>query len=81
MAVQPGINPKIAETQGGAQPPAYNGRGSCYMEFGSDRVGRVDVDFFTGPSPTGTFQEASRTLVGEKMDFGSSRRKRWFGLK
>ena len=70
----------IAELQGGEQPSAYAGAGSCYIEFGLDRVGRVDVDFLSGPSPTGSFIEPSVALVGEKQHFGSSRRARWFGL-
>jgi sulfide:quinone oxidoreductase len=70
----------IAELQGGAQPSAYNGAGSCYVEYGAGLVGRVDVDFFSGPSPTGSFIEPSGALVGEKQRFGSSRRARWFGL-
>jgi sulfide:quinone oxidoreductase len=70
----------IAELQGGAQPSAYAGAGSCYIEYGAGLVGRVDVDFFSGPSPTGSFSEPSLALVGEKEHFGSSRRTRWFGL-
>jgi len=70
----------IAELQGGEQPSAYAGAGSCYVEFGGDRVGRVDVDFLSGPSPTGNFVEPSVALVSEKQHFGSSRRARWFGL-
>ena len=70
----------IADVQGGEQPPAYKGDGTCYIEFGADRVGRVDVDFLSGPSPTGNFFEPSVDLVGEKNEFGSSRRARWFGL-
>ena len=70
----------IAEIQGGELPTAYTGAGSCYVEFGIDRVGRVDVDFLSGPSPTGSFIEPSVALVGEKQHFGSSRRARWFGL-
>jgi sulfide:quinone oxidoreductase len=70
----------IADVQGGDQPPAYTGAGSCYVEFGGDRVGRVDVDFLSGPSPTGIFIEPSAALVAEKQYFGSSRRSRWFGL-
>ena len=69
----------IAEWQGGSAPGPYDGRGSCYIEFGAGRVGRVDVDFFSEPSPTGVFQEPSSTLVREKEHFGSSRRARWFG--
>ena len=71
----------LAEMQGGEPPSAYAGAGSCYVEFGEGRVGRVDVDFLSGPAPTGSFIEPSVALVGEKQRFGSSRRARWFGLQ
>ncbi|MGH2458827.1 MAG: NAD(P)/FAD-dependent oxidoreductase [Chloroflexota bacterium] len=71
----------IAELGGGTPPAAYDGAGSCYVEFGSGHVGRVDVDFLTGPSPTGTFEDPSVALHQEKQDFGASRRARWFGLQ
>lgn len=70
----------VAEVLGGEEVPAYTGTGSCYVEFGVDRVGRIDVDFLSGPSPTGSFVEPSIALAGEKQHFGSSRRARWFGL-
>ena len=70
----------IAELREGEEPAGYDGRGSCYIQFGMDSVGRVDVDFFSGPSPTGTFVEPSAALTLEKAEFGSSRRARWFGL-
>ena len=70
----------IAEVRGGEQPSPYGGAGSCYIEFGGDRVGRVDVAFLPGASPTGSFVEPSVALAGEKEDFGSSREARWFGL-
>lgn len=69
----------IAQLRGGPSPEAYKGRGSCYVEFGHDLVGRVDVDFLSGPKPTGTFQAPSEALVAEKARFGSSRIERWFG--
>ena len=71
----------LAEMRGAAQPARYGGTGSCYIEFGGGRVGRVDVDFLSGPKPTGTFQEPSGALVAEKGEFGSSRRSRWFGAQ
>jgi len=71
----------IAEFKEGEQPKGYNGAGSCYVEFGGDRVGRVDVDFFSGPKPTGSYVEPSEALVKEKEQFGSVRRARWFGKK
>ena len=70
----------IASVRGGEQPGAYDGLGSCYVEFGAGLVGRVDVDFLSGPKPTGTFNEPSDALVIEKHHFGSSRKARWFGL-
>ena len=69
----------IARLRDWDEPGAYDGLGSCYIEFGGGRVGRVDVDFLSGPKPTGTFHEPSAALVIEKHDFGSSRRARWFG--
>jgi sulfide:quinone oxidoreductase len=70
----------IAQLQGGEQPPAYDGAGSCYIEFGGGRVGRIDVNFLSGPAPTGSYGGSSVALVAEKVLFGSSRRTRWFGL-
>jgi sulfide:quinone oxidoreductase len=70
----------IADLQGGEQPAAYTGMGSCYVEFGAGRVARVDVDFLSGPAPTGSFMDPSVALAEEKKAFGSSRRARWFGL-
>jgi sulfide:quinone oxidoreductase len=71
----------IAGLRGGPRPEPYGGAGSCYVEFGSGRVGRIDVDFFSGPKPTGSFREPSAALVAEKEHFGSSRRARWFGRR
>ncbi len=69
----------IARVRGGDDPNGYGGRGSCYIEFGTGRVGRVDVDFLSGPRPTGTYHAPSKELVAEKVEFGASRRARWFG--
>ncbi|HXK32635.1 MAG TPA: FAD-dependent oxidoreductase [Dehalococcoidia bacterium] len=70
----------IAEVRGRDGPGAYNGAGACYIEWGGGNVGRVDVDFFSGPSPAGRLVDASPALVTEKHEFGASRRRRWFGL-
>jgi len=69
----------VATIRGDEQPEPYDGRGSCYIEFGQGLVGRVDVDFYSGPKPTGVFNEPSDALVRDKEHFGSSRRARWFG--
>ena len=69
----------IARLGRGQPPGPHEGKGSCYIEFGAGRVARVDIDFLSGPKPTGTFQAPSTALRAEKAHFGSSRRARWFG--
>jgi sulfide:quinone oxidoreductase len=63
----------------GSPRGCYDGRGSCYIEFGGGRVGRVGIDFLSGPTKTGSFTAPSAALRAEKEQFGSSRRARWFG--
>jgi len=69
----------IAEFEAGQQPEPFKGAGTCYIEFGNDRVGKVDVDFFSGPAPYGSYTAASAELVAEKHQFAKSREARWFG--
>jgi len=63
----------------GGEFGTYSGTGSCYIEFGAGLIGRVDIDFFSEPEPTGTYHEPSAALRAEKEQFGSIRRARWFG--
>jgi sulfide:quinone oxidoreductase len=69
----------VAAIRGGASPDGYKGQGICYVEFGHNEVGKVEVDFLSGPKPVGTFEPPSAALVAEKAEFGSSRLERWFG--
>jgi sulfide:quinone oxidoreductase len=55
----------------------YGGRGICYLEFGRDQVALVDVTFF-GDQRTGSLRGPSEEFAAEKVEFGSSRIKRWF---
>jgi sulfide:quinone oxidoreductase len=70
----------VSRIRGKGQGSLYAGAGTCYIEFGAGRIGRVDVDFFSGPKPTGTYHEPSVALREDKERFGASRRARWFGL-
>lgn len=69
----------ISQLRGGPLPEAYKGDGFCYVEFGSGEVGKVHVNFLSGPKPVGAFHGASEALVAEKAQFGLSRLQRWFG--
>lgn len=62
---------------GEARP--YDGRGVCYIEFGGGRVGKVEMDFFSGPHPKGVFHEPTLELRADKQRFATSRLARWFG--
>lgn len=70
----------VAELRAGGEPGYHTGQGACYIEFGGDRIGRVDIDFLSGPEKTGTFNAPSAAFRSEKDEFGASRRARWFGL-
>jgi sulfide:quinone oxidoreductase len=70
----------IAKSRSGAVTREYDGFGTCYIEFGGGRIGKVEVDFFSGPKPTGTYYEPCVGLRVDEEQFGSSRRARWFGM-
>ena len=70
----------IARIRNAGNAKEYDGFGTCYIEFGGGRIGKVQVDFFSGPTPTGTYYEPSVELRADKKEFGASRRARWFGM-
>jgi sulfide:quinone oxidoreductase len=69
----------IAQHRRDSTASTYDGKGICYIEFGHDRVARVEVTFRTGESPNGQFDEPSSLLAADKSEFGTSRIRRWFG--
>jgi sulfide:quinone oxidoreductase len=71
----------IAQLRNEQQTAKNPGAGSCYIEFGANRIARVDVDFFSGPKPTGVFHQPSEELRADKKQFGATRRARWFGQR
>ena len=68
----------IASTHG-TDGDTYDGRGTCYVEFGGGTVGRVDVTFRNGVAPAGSFDAPSVAWTADKEEFGTSRIARWFG--
>ena len=69
----------IARIRASGTAKPYDGAGSCFIEFGDGNVGRVDVDFLTGPSVVAPFSEPSEQGAAEKAEFAASRRRWWFG--
>jgi sulfide:quinone oxidoreductase len=69
----------VARVRGAAVGAAYDGHGTCYLEFGDGRVGKVDVTFLSGQAPTGELEGPSHALAADKSAFGTDRVRRWFG--
>ena len=67
-----------ARLRGEAAAAGYGGQGMCYLEFGDGRVGRVDVTFLAGAAPTGGLDGPTEALAADKVEFGTSRIRRWF---
>jgi sulfide:quinone oxidoreductase len=69
----------VARVRGEGEGSPNTGKGSCYFEFGAGRIASVDIDFLSGPKPTGVFHPPTAEQRALKEHFGSSRRARWFG--
>jgi sulfide:quinone oxidoreductase len=69
----------VARHRGASPASGYDGRGICYLEFGHDRVAKVDVTFRVGQPPFGTWDGPSVESAADKAEFGTSRIRRWFG--
>jgi sulfide:quinone oxidoreductase len=69
----------VARLRGETLDRRYEGEGSCYLEFGSGRVAKVEANFLGGPSPMATVVGPTEEFAAEKTEFARSRRKRWFG--
>jgi len=67
----------ITEITGTGESEPFDGKGSCYFEFGDGLVGRMDADFFPGTQPTASFAGPSLLVAQEKEEFATIRRKRW----
>ncbi len=68
----------VARARGDAATAHYDGRGTCYLEFGGGEVARVTVSFLAGAPPVGELEGPSWAIAEDKADFGVSRVRRWF---
>jgi sulfide:quinone oxidoreductase len=68
-----------ARLRGDVLHRSYDGAGTCYIELGGGKVGRVEANFFGGPTPTALLVGPSRELAADKAAFAATRQERWFG--
>jgi sulfide:quinone oxidoreductase len=71
----------IQQMRAGEAPPPYAGIATCYIEMGGTKVARFEANFLSGPTPFGTFTDGSEEIAASKVEFGATRRKRWFDLE
>jgi sulfide:quinone oxidoreductase len=71
----------IARIKGGPAPAPFAGEITCYVEMGNQTIGKVDVNFLSGPAPVARFTPPSLEGAEEKRRFAATRRERWFGIK
>lgn len=69
----------VARARGAVSGTTYDGHGLCYLEFGDQRVAKVDVTFLSGQAPVGAMEGPSVDLARDKAVFGRDRIRRWFG--
>ena len=68
----------ISRLRGTPGAVTYDGQGTCYLEFGQNLVGRVNVTFLPGQVPFGDLEGPSELIAAGKADFGTNRIQRWF---
>jgi sulfide:quinone oxidoreductase len=68
-----------AAVRGSASPPAFDGRGFCFMETGKKSAALIQGDFFAQPEPVVELQEPSQDYAEAKHRFEAERLERWFG--
>ena len=71
----------ISRLRGTPGAVTYDGRGTCYLEFGRNLVGRINITFPPGQAPFGDLDGPSELLAADKADFAASRIQRWFGRR
>jgi sulfide:quinone oxidoreductase len=69
----------VHQIKGGTPPAPFAGEVICYVEMGDDTIGRVNVNFLSGPAPTAVYTPPSLEGAEEKRRFAATRRARWFG--
>ena len=69
----------LEQFAGGPAPRPFLGEITCFIEMGDDLIGKVNVNFLGGPSPTARYLPPSAEAAADKAEFGATRRARWFG--
>ena len=64
--------------QKGKKTYNYKAIGSCYIEFGSGEVAKINTNFLGGPEPQITLEGPSIEFRTDKENFEKERIEKWF---
>jgi sulfide:quinone oxidoreductase len=68
----------LQRVRGSGPSGHFDGKGTCFLEFGGGRVAKVEANFLGGPSPDVRFIGPSKEFRADKDLFKSKRLNRWF---
>jgi sulfide:quinone oxidoreductase len=68
----------INKIQKGKKTYRYEATGSCYLEFGSGEVAKIDTNFLGSSEPQVTLEGPSTEFRTDKENFEKERIKKWF---
>jgi sulfide:quinone oxidoreductase len=68
-----------ATVRGQAQPAGFDGRGSCFVEFGAGQAALVEGNFFAEPEPEVSLREPAPEHARARRGFEAERLEGWFG--
>ncbi|UCH66581.1 MAG: FAD-dependent oxidoreductase [Ignavibacterium sp.] len=71
-------NDIVNKIQKGEKNYSYEATGSCYLEFGSGEVSKINTNFLGGTEPQITLEGPSIDFRNDKENFEKERIKKWF---
>ena len=74
LAVAKSIVSKIQSKEG---IELFDGKGGCFIESGRDTASLIEVDMFSGPSPSANLTESTSEHLDEKIQFEKDRFSKW----
>jgi sulfide:quinone oxidoreductase len=69
----------VADVRHGPPPPAFDGRGYCFIETGAETAALVEGEFFATPEPKVGLADITAEHSAQKRRFEVERLERWFG--
>ena len=55
----------------------FDGKGGCFIESGRDTASVIEIDMFSGPTPSTKLTESTSEHLDEKLQFEKDRLSKW----